>query len=150
MFSDILKALRNKKGVSQTQLATILNVSAGNVGDWETGKSKPGYNALIALSRFFEISADELLELTPLDNASESRGHILTCDGVPLSESEADLIAMYRLIDERDSQTVFDLTRMKYEQATGEKGSSYSTYTDTGPHKNRGPEIGFRDTSETA
>lgn len=58
------------------------------------------------LARFFEVSADYLLELSPektsepptelrgLDEIKASQG--LTCDGLPLSEDEVDLVAMYR------------------------------------------------------
>ena len=53
MFASLLKQLRAKKGVSQLELAKAIGVSNGNVGDWERGRSKPGYDALIALSRFF-------------------------------------------------------------------------------------------------
>ena len=108
MFSSILKTLRTEKEVSQTQLAKEIGVSAGNIGDWEIGRSKPGYVALAALARFFEVSADYLLELSPektsepptelrgLDEIKASQG--LTCDGLPLSEDEVDLVAMYRLL----------------------------------------------------
>lgn len=68
MFSDVLKELRSKIGISQIELAKSIGVSNGNVGDWERGRSKPGYDAIIALSRFFGISSDSLLELSNLDD----------------------------------------------------------------------------------
>ena len=120
MFASLLKQLRAKKGVSQLELAKAIGVSNGNVGDWERGRSKPGYDALIALSRFFEVSAGRLLEIPEVSD--------LVCDGVPLSEAEADLIAMYRILDDHGREDVFDFVTMKYEKATGEKGSIYSTY----------------------
>ena len=61
MFTNILKDLRRQKHVTQIQLAESIGVSPGNVGDWESGKSRPNYGALIALSKFFEVSADVLL-----------------------------------------------------------------------------------------
>ena len=114
MFASLLKQLRAKKGVSQLELAKAIGVSNGNVGDWERGRSKPGYDALIALSRFFEVSAGRLLEIPEVSD--------LVCDGVPLSEAEADLIAMYRILDDHGREDVFDFVTMKYEKATGEKG----------------------------
>ena len=63
MFSEILKDLRSKSGISQGQLAKSVGVSPGNVSDWEVGKTKPGYVALAALARFFGVSADYLLGL---------------------------------------------------------------------------------------
>jgi len=44
-----------KKGLTQTQLAKKAGVSVGNVGDWESGKSKPGithYPLFHAFSRY--------------------------------------------------------------------------------------------------
>ena len=136
MFASLLKQLRAKKGVSQLELAKAIGVSNGNVGDWERGRSKPGYDALIALSRFFEVSAGRLLEIPEVSD--------LVCDGVPLSEAEADLIAMYRILDDRGREDVFDFVTMKYEKATGEKGSIYSTYIeDENAQKKSGPPLGL-------
>ena len=154
MFSDLLKGLRSKRNVTQGQLAKEIGVSPGNVGDWESGKSKPGYVALASLARFFEVSADDLLELTQIEYASNPNDKLLAsqiafhnlsktmsvayhdskklnCDDVPLSESEMDLISMYRLLDVGDKKTIFDITKLKYEMMTGEKVSIYSTYADT-------------------
>lgn len=124
MFSDILKGLRAKVGISQGQLAKAVGVSPGNVSDWELGKTKPGYAALSSLARFFEVTADYLLELEivpgkkGIDLSEIKRAQGLSCDGSPLSEDEADLIAMYRLIDKRDQRTLLDLTKLKYQQLT--------------------------------
>ena len=64
MFSELLRGLRAGKGLSQKKLAEIVGVSPGNVSDWESGKTKPGYVALAALARCFGVSADYLLGLT--------------------------------------------------------------------------------------
>lgn len=136
MFSDILKNLRNEKRISQPQLAKAVGVSPGNVSDWETGRSKPGYVALIALSRFFEVSVDYLLELdgppvkTGITPSAYTSRQGITCDGVPLSQMEADMVAMFRILGDRDRETAFDFVTMLYEKASGEKGSVYSTYID--------------------
>lgn len=129
MFGKLLKELRTKKGVTQAELANAIGVSNGNVGDWERGRSKPGYDALVALSRFFEISAGRLLELPEINGD-------LICDDT-LTEVERDLIAMYRYLDERNREDVFDFLTLKYEKATGEKASIYSTYTDTSKKQKR-------------
>ena len=143
MFASLLKQLRAKKGVSQLELAKAIGVSNGNVGDWERGRSKPGYDALIALSRFFEVSAGRLLEIPEVSD--------LVCDGVPLSEAEVDLIAMYRILDDRGREDVFDFVTMKYEKATGEKGSIYSTYIeDENARKKSGPPLGLDTRDGTA
>ena len=139
MFKDLLKKLRFEKGITQPQLAAALNVSKGNVGDWETGKSKPGYSAIIALAHYFGVTADFLLELDSEGRRHKKAGEAnLECDDIPLNQTEMDLISMYRFINALDRKTVYDIAKMKYDQTTGEKESSYSTYTDT--HEPQGGE----------
>jgi len=150
MFSEILKSLRTKKGLTQGQLAKEVGVSTGNIGDWEIGRSKPGYAALASLSRFFGISADYLLELSPEDTGGKRPSADLSCDGVPLTESEADLIAMYRLVPDADKQTIFDIAKLKYEQSTGEKVSIYSTYSDVKERQKSGSDRDDKPASGTA
>lgn len=144
-FSKLLKELRAKKGVSQVDLAKAIGVSNGNVGDWERGRSKPGFDALIELSRFFEISPARLLGLPTLDQT-------LSCDGIPLTESEADLIAMYRLLPGDHREDVFDIVHRKYTRlvAGGEKASIYSTYSDTREQQKSAPDLGDETKSGTA
>lgn len=135
MFGDLLKELRAQKKVSQIELARAIGVSNGNVGDWERGRSKPGYDALVALSRYFEISAGRLLEL-PISSGG------LTCDDVPLTQMESDVIAMLRLLNPHDRKNAVDFVTMLYEQATGKKGSIYSTYIEDEYRQTSGPAEG--------
>lgn len=150
MFNTLLKELRAKNGMTQGQLAKAAGVSPGNVGDWESGKSKPGYNALASLARIFDVSADYLLELSPekksepptelrgLDEIKASQG--LTCDGLPLSEDEVDLVAMYRLLPPSHREEIFDLVYFKYKRHVEEKKESiYSTYFNGSEDEKSGP-----------
>lgn len=150
MFSEIIKALRAEKRLSQTQLAQEIGVSPGNVGDWETGRSKPGYNALAALTRIFGVSADYLLELSPertsekpdelqrLDAVKVEQG--LLCDGSPLDDMEDDLIAMFRLLPEEEREDIFDIVHLKYKRRVERKKESiYWTYFDGSSDVESGP-----------
>ena len=134
MFSELLRELRSKKGVTQVELAKAIGVSNGNVGDWERGRSKPGYEALVALARYFEIDAGRLLELPPLPSSPP------TCDGVPLSQLEADFLAMFRLLPPAHREEVFELVHFKYKREVEEKKESiYSTYFDGSEDEKSGP-----------
>lgn len=137
MFSEILKDLRSKSGISQGQLAKSVGVSPGNVSDWEVGKTKPGYVALAALARFFGVSADYLLELdeapvkTGVDLERIKLEQGLSCDGSPLETEEADLIAMFRLLPSYEREDLFDLVYFKYKKHVEKKMESiYWTYAD--------------------
>lgn len=135
MFSELLKMLRTRRNITQIELAKAIGVSNGNVGDWERGRSKPGYDALAALSRYFEISPEYLLELNPspvkmgLDLSGYKASHGLSCDGSPLEGEEADLVAMYRLLPEEEREDVFDIVHLKYKRRVERKRESiYWTY----------------------
>ena len=60
MFSQNLQKLRAEKNISQEQLADKIGVSRQSISAWESGKSSPELEKLIALSELFEISLDEL------------------------------------------------------------------------------------------
>lgn len=60
-FADTLKALRNRKNVSQEKLAQYLNVSFQAVSKWERAVCYPDITLLPDLARFFGITIDELL-----------------------------------------------------------------------------------------
>ncbi len=138
MFSELLKNLRAEADLSQKKLAEIIGVSPGNVSDWESGKAKPGYNALAALADCFEVSADYLLELEPEKSGSTDgiqrleeikREQRLVCDSSPLDAEEADLVAIYRLLPSHEQEDVFDLVHYKYKKYVEKKVESiYWTY----------------------
>ncbi|WP_435790305.1 helix-turn-helix domain-containing protein [Clostridium sp.] len=60
-FSERLQLLRKEKGLSQEQLAELLNVSRQSVSKWESGQTYPETDKLIILSDLFEITLDYLL-----------------------------------------------------------------------------------------
>ncbi len=61
MFSDNLKALRARKGLSQAELARRLTVSQQTVAKWETNKSTPNPSTILKLAEIFGVSTDEIL-----------------------------------------------------------------------------------------
>lgn len=60
-FQKQLQTLRKSKGLSQEKLAEILGISRQAVAKWEVGQSYPDIAKLIALSEFFNVSIDELV-----------------------------------------------------------------------------------------
>lgn len=59
-LGEKLLELRRKKGMSQEQVANVLNVSRQTVSKWETGQSYPDFDKLVPLSELYQISLDEL------------------------------------------------------------------------------------------
>lgn len=61
-FADTLIALRKARGITQEELANDLQLSRQAVGKWESGQSLPETDKLLAVSRYFGVSVDYLLE----------------------------------------------------------------------------------------
>ena len=53
--------LRERSGMTQSDLAMRMGVSRSGVNAWEMGVSKPSLDNLIALSRIFHTTTDYLL-----------------------------------------------------------------------------------------
>lgn len=62
MFKDNLKALRKSAGLSQSQLADMLNVSYKTVSHWESGYSEPSIIQLTQLKSILGADYEELLD----------------------------------------------------------------------------------------
>lgn len=56
-----IKRLRREKGVTQEQLAEIMNVSSAAISKWETGETYPDITLIFPLSHYFNVSVDELM-----------------------------------------------------------------------------------------
>lgn len=77
-IQDILKNLREKRNLTQEQLAERLMVTRQAVSRWETGETQPNTDTLKLLSKEFDVSINTLL--------GSPRQLICQCCGMPLSE----------------------------------------------------------------
>lgn len=53
-----IKALRNTKGISQEELAEVLNVSRQTISKWESDIVSPDINNIQSLSNYFNVRTD--------------------------------------------------------------------------------------------
>ena len=60
-LAEKITELRKKKGISQEELAEILNVSRQTISRWEVGTALPDAVNLVQLSKVFDVSTDYLL-----------------------------------------------------------------------------------------
>ena len=63
MFEEIIKRLRQERGLSQVQLAKELYVTKQTVSNWENGNIVPSVEVLMKIARYFSVSTDYLLGL---------------------------------------------------------------------------------------
>lgn len=60
-IGNFIANLRKKKGLTQLELANLLNVSDKTISKWETGRSVPDVLLLTKLSEVLDVSVNELL-----------------------------------------------------------------------------------------
>lgn len=60
-LKDNIIRFRKERGLTQEQLANILNVTIGAVSKWETGSNWPALELLPSLAEVFQVSIDVLL-----------------------------------------------------------------------------------------
>lgn len=60
-FNEKLQFLRNKRGLTQEELAEEILVSRTAISKWESGRGYPNIESLKLLSKFFSVSIDDLL-----------------------------------------------------------------------------------------
>ena len=68
-----IKALRNTKGISQEELAEVLNVSRQTISKWESDIVSPDINNIQSLSNYFNVRTDYTI------NGNEKRTKVFSC-----------------------------------------------------------------------
>ncbi len=63
MYGIRIKLLRIETGLTQSQLAEKLSITASTVGKYEREELQPNIDVIIELSKIFEVSTDFLLGL---------------------------------------------------------------------------------------
>lgn len=81
-IADKIRYLRDKAGLTQTDLANRLGISRSAVNSWEMSLSVPSISNIIEMTQIFHVSADYLL----------SRSDKLTVDISSLSAEEQEMI----------------------------------------------------------
>ena len=66
-LNEKLVVLRKEKRLSQAELAEAINVSRQAISRWEVGSAIPSADNLMWLSKFYEVSMDELMGIAPDD-----------------------------------------------------------------------------------
>ena len=61
MFEKNLAIARKNKGITQIQLAKMLHVSNGTVGNWESGKRTPDIACVAKIASLLDVTTDFLL-----------------------------------------------------------------------------------------
>lgn len=121
-FRDILKDLRFEKNVTQGEVAKSCGLTSTCICQLETGARNPTGSTVIALAKYFDVSADYLLGLTSDDGAGlyspPTAGAMH--DSIGLTEKEKALLKAFKnLLPEtqdfvlRTAQSLSDKSNVK-------------------------------------
>lgn len=95
-----LKELRQKKNISQQQLADLIGVSQQSINKYENHSIEPDINTLIHLSQLFDISVDYLIGNSDIPRKIEA------VSAFDLNNDEARLIDSYRLLTQKEKESI--------------------------------------------
>ena len=73
IIGNLIKKLREQKGLSQYKLAEALFVDRTAVTKWENGKTIPSVDMLLMISNYFNISIDELVYGSLKNNENDEK-----------------------------------------------------------------------------
>lgn len=90
IFQQRLKEQRLARGLSQKQLAELLDTTNSSVCDWERGRTEPDGDALLKLAECLNVSTDYLLGRT------DEFGSVVTAGALQLTDPERELLLRYR------------------------------------------------------
>ena len=136
---DRIEHVIKARGTNFKRVERECGLGNGTIKRW--AEQSPRLDKLALVSEHLQVSLDYLVfgrscsetstDGDALDLEAAKREQGLVCDGSPLDDMEADLIAMFRLLPEEEREDVFDIVHLKYKRRLGKKaGSIYWTYFD--------------------
>ena len=112
-FYQRYEELCQEKGLSSgqsKQLFEATGLKRGTVSGWKTNGNIPSGEALIQLSRFFEVSIDYLVEETDVRNRA-----------VALTPEEETLIEVFRSVNQLERFEIINTIMTSYQKTQKEK-----------------------------
>ena len=127
-FADVIKAVRRERRLSQREMARELKVSAGYVGQWELGLSKPSADVVRRICKTFGISEEEyVLRLAFAESAPEflrdSIVHYQTAHAETLTPVEQQVLAQLRRLPPADQPMLVDKASGWVDQMLAQKNN---------------------------
>ncbi|MED9903574.1 MAG: helix-turn-helix transcriptional regulator [Lachnospiraceae bacterium] len=107
MFAQRLKQLRTERQVSQSELATVLNISNRTISMYEQGNSEPNVETLIKIANYFNVTTDYLIGLSEGKTTDLQKLY----EEIGLSEASIDYLKMLTTFkNEHSNPTVLKLS----------------------------------------
>ena len=111
----VLKSARERRGLTQLQVAETLGKRQQTIGNWETGYAQPDANTLFALCDLYNIS---------IDDAFGGGRHVV------VSSSEKEHLEKYRTLDDHGKRVVDFLLNEEAARVAASKEQGHKHLTD--------------------
>ena len=116
--------LIKEQGLNVKQLERECGLANATIRRWET--QTPNIESVRKVAHRLNVTIDYLV-----NGGSPNAPAAPSCDGVPLSQMETDLLAMFRLLPQDAKEEIFDLVHFKYKRIVEQKKESiFWTYFD--------------------
>lgn len=96
VFSERIRILREEKGLTQKELAKILNSSPSKVSMWERGERDPVSDDLTRISEYFSVTTDYLLGISDIRDPYEIQTLAAHKEGDEWTEEERAAIEAFK------------------------------------------------------
>ena len=117
-FGARLMALRQRRNLTQVQLADVSGLTQRVISYYETMPGYPAAPAIIALAKALDVSADELLGIKPLP-----KGKSRSADPLPSEKRIWRKLRLVAQLPERDQRAVLRFISAAAHAATMRKAS---------------------------
>ena len=107
-FKDMLKSLREERGLSQDELARLTQLSKSTISMYENGNREPKFETLEVIADFFNVDMNTLLD---------KKQPIMV-----LTQQEETHIKKYRQLDADGKSRIDHMLDFEVEQAMQKEG----------------------------
>jgi transcriptional regulator with XRE-family HTH domain len=97
-----LSNLRNRKSMSQLQLANLTGLTRASIAQFETGSANPSLDSLLKLSQGLQISINELIS-SPLSECTH-----IKAEDVPIGKKSKQGVTIRKLLPDKNNSTDID------------------------------------------
>jgi transcriptional regulator with XRE-family HTH domain len=88
-FASNLRFLRKRKGVTQTEIAILVEKAHTTIGNWEKRIAQPSIEELVIIGDFFNVSLDHLIiDDLALKNYASENGQLVREDQEAYAKTE--------------------------------------------------------------
>lgn len=111
-----IKEYRIKKGITQAELAKLIDTTMQNVSQYERGIRKPKIETLQKIAAALDV---DVYSIADWDTASQMLENDINSNVLnpPITSQEMDIIKKYRALDAHGKEVVSYLLDREYERA---------------------------------